>query len=295
MTVAEGLASISLRNILFPTNLASGSDAALAYAAALARRYHSTLHTVTVVPEEITDYVQPPDPFSLRHTAQKKMAELAGLDVLEGLKHREHVEDGFIPETLAEMIERLEIDLVVMGARCHRGVRRLVLGSVAEEIIHSTSCPVMAVGPGVAQPIEPAQKLKHILYATSLSHRSASELQYAVRLAESEHAKLTMLHVLRMPTNASLVDFESQREKTQSRLVQLIPPETASKLETEFLVDSGSPGDRILNVAERTAADLIVLGPRHATYTWASSHLPWVTLHQVLCGARCPVLTLHER
>ena len=70
---------VSLRNILLATDFQPCSETALAYGAVLSRRYDATLYTVSVVPEEITDYVQPPDPFYLRHAAEKKMTNLAGL------------------------------------------------------------------------------------------------------------------------------------------------------------------------------------------------------------------------
>ena len=70
---------IALQNILLPTDFSSFSETALAYGVALCRRYDTTLYTVTVVPEEITDYVQPPDPFFLRHSAEKKMASLGSM------------------------------------------------------------------------------------------------------------------------------------------------------------------------------------------------------------------------
>jgi len=84
---------VSLRSILLPTDFSPCSETALAYGVGLCRHYDTTLYTVTVVPEEITDYVQPPDPFYLRHCAEKKMAHLAELNVFQGIKHREWVKE----------------------------------------------------------------------------------------------------------------------------------------------------------------------------------------------------------
>jgi len=39
----------------------------------------------------ITDYAQPPDPFYLRHSTEKKMANLATPVLLQGIRHREFV------------------------------------------------------------------------------------------------------------------------------------------------------------------------------------------------------------
>jgi nucleotide-binding universal stress UspA family protein len=55
---------ISLRNILLATDFSSCSETALSYAIGMSRRYGATLHTVSVVPAEISDDVQPPDRFT---------------------------------------------------------------------------------------------------------------------------------------------------------------------------------------------------------------------------------------
>jgi len=283
---------VSLQNILLPTDFSSCSELAFLYASSLCRRYGSTLCTVTVVPEEITDYVQPPDPFYLRHSAEKKMAELAGSEQLQGIKHRQLVREGFVSETLLTLIDRLGIDLVVLGTHGRGGVKKLVLGSVAEEIVESARCPVLTVGPKVLPKAD--VKLQRILCAIDLLHGSATELTYALWLTEQEHAHLTLLHVLKPPSHVPPEYAESEKNMTTKRLRQLLPPETSADMEPEFAVEIGTPGEHILKVAERQNADLIVIGPHHTAFARASTHLPWATPHQVLCHARCPVLTVQN-
>jgi len=285
---------VSLQNILVPTDFSSFSETALAYGAALCRRYDTTLYTVTVVPEEITDYVQPPDPFYLRHVAEKKMAHLAELELFQGIKHREWVKEGFVSEVLTDLIDKLEIDLVVLGTHGRGGIKKLVLGSVAERVIESAPCPVLAVGPQVSSILGAELKLHRILCATDLLHASTRALTYAVWLAEQEHAHLTLLHVLKVPTDAPLGYPESEREMAMKRLMQLLPPETSASVEAECIVEIGAPGEHILKVAEEQNADLIVMCPHHTSYARVSTHLPWITPHQVLCHARCPVLTVRD-
>ena len=286
--------SVSLQNILLATDFSPCSETALAYGIGLCRRYDATLCTVTVVPEEITDYVQPPDPFYLRHSAEKKMASLAGLELFQGIKHRELVKEGFVSEVLSDLIERFDIDLVVLGTHGRGGIRKVVIGSVAEGIVDSAPCPVLTVGPHVSAKPGSDLKLRRILYATDLLHGSARALTYALWLAEQEHAHLTLLHVLKMPTDVPLGYPESEKKIVMKRLVQLIPPEAAASVETEFIVEVGAPGEHILKTAESRNADLIVMGPHHTSFTRASTLLPWLTPHQVLCHARCPVLTVRD-
>src|SRR5271170_5617264 len=87
--------AVPIRNVLFATDFSSCSEAALPYGIGMCRRYGATLSAVSVVSSEITYDVRPPDPFYLRHTAERKMAKLVTSGVLEGIKHRELIKERF--------------------------------------------------------------------------------------------------------------------------------------------------------------------------------------------------------
>lgn len=162
MAAAAASTGVSLQSILFPTDFSSSSETALSFGAALGRHYETALYAVTVVPEEITDYVQPPDPFYLLHSAERKMANMVGLAVLEGIRHREYVKQGIV----TDLIDRLEIGLLVTGTHGRSGVKRLLRGSVAEEIASSAPCPVLTAGPLVAPLAATQPVVQRILYVT---------------------------------------------------------------------------------------------------------------------------------
>ncbi len=282
---------ISLQNILLATDFSAYSETALLYAVALSRRYGATMHTVSVVPEELSD-VQAPDPLHCRHSVENKMANLAKSVLFQGIEHHELVTEGYVAEVLSELIGRLEIDLLVLGTHGRRGIKKLLLGSIAEEIVDSACCPVLTVGPQVSWKSEPELKLRRILYATDLLPGSVRALTYALWLTEQEHARLTLLHVLKMPTDVPFGYSGAESDAARERLVQLFAPDPTISAVTEFIVEIGAPAEHILKVAEEQGADLIVMGPHRTSHAQASAHLPWVTSHEVLCSARCPVLTV---
>jgi nucleotide-binding universal stress UspA family protein len=129
-----------------------------------------------------------------------------------------------------------------------------------------------------------------ILCATDLQSGSARVLLYALALAADDNAQLTVLHVLKVPTDSPSEHREAQKAIAMKQLVQLLPPETSTLLETQSIVEIGMPQERIPKVAEDLRADLIVIGPHHTFHPRISAHLPWAMLHQVLSRARCPVL-----
>lgn len=292
MASPTALPGISLKNILFPTGFSSNTDKALAYAVDLAQRYQSTLYTVTVVPEEIVDYVQPPDPFFLLHTAEKKMAQFSEHALLQGIRHQEFVKEGFVSEVLSAMINRLKIDLAVLSTHGRCGISRIVRGSVAEEIINTVTCPVLTIGPKAPPLASPPAVLHRILFVTSLFPGSTRAFAHAEWLAEQDHAHLTLLHVLKPSREVDQAGLESQAEEAKKRLKQFISPEAAAAIETDCMVVTGELAEQILSVAEKEKAELIVMGPHHTSFAKAATHLPWVTPHEVICHAQCPVLTV---
>ena len=120
-------AGISLKNILFATDFSEASKAALPYAAAIARRYDSQLHVAHIMsPASYIVPSQPGDPvtFDSIHEAaladvRQRMETLASH--LKTIPHHTYVREGEVWESLSDIIQTHEIDLLVRGdARTHR-------------------------------------------------------------------------------------------------------------------------------------------------------------------------------
>ena len=57
----------------------------------------------------------------------------------------DYVECGRPSERIVELAKRWPADLIVMGSHARRGVERVLLGSVAEEVMRHAPCPVLIV------------------------------------------------------------------------------------------------------------------------------------------------------
>ena len=76
-------------------------------------------------------------------------------------------------------------------------------------------------------------------------------------------------------------------------LRNLVPPDAELWCEPKCVVERGDSAEKILDVAGRTTADLIVLGVRKpGGVAGAATHLPIATAHKIVSHARCPVLTV---
>ncbi|HVO82658.1 MAG TPA: universal stress protein [Terriglobales bacterium] len=293
MPMLQANLRLSLKTILFTTDFSLASEAALPYVQALVRWYGSKVVVAHSVPPEPALSV-PLDAAPLNmnlnwQQAQNKMTAFLRTDPLPGVVHETVLEQGELWDVLSDLIRRHDIDLVVLGTHGRKGLKKLVLGSAAEQIFRLAPCPVLTVGPNAARPTVQFENWKRILFATDFSAGSLKALPYALSMAEENNAQLMLLHTIPL---VPVQQQEDVQEGARRRLEKLIPPDASDWCQPEFVVRFEFPADGILKVAEERQADLVVMGVRATASPRTSAHLPWATAYEVVCRAHCPVLTV---
>jgi len=301
-------AAVGLKNVLFATDFSIISETAFPYAAAICRHFGSTLHIAHVLSDTAllmmsggVDYVSLGTMYDDANAeAKQKLEQLCAH--LEGVSHRTYVRHGLVWKSLAGIIEQNDVDLVVVGTHGRTGLGKLLLGSVAEDILRHAPCPVLTVGPKVSgharlpafastQPRDlapPPLDLRQIVFASNFTRNSALVAQYAVALAEEFRARLTLLHVIEDYTQ--IIGHPGPAQDGVHRLEELIPKNAVLQYLPETMVEFGSAPERITRIASERQADMIVLGARASEV--GTTHLPWSTAHHVIAQAHCPVLTI---
>jgi nucleotide-binding universal stress UspA family protein len=287
---------VEINNILFATDFGPSSEAALGYAHAIAARHGAKVYLLHVLPPE-ADLPIPLDKFPseldrTRQTATEHMVKLLAGERLRGVAHDALLERGHMEQVLAATIQQHDIDLIVAGTHGHRGLKKLVLGSVAEKIFRQATCPVLTIGPEIGG--DEAGEFSHVLYATDFSQGSLKALPWALALACENNAKLTMLHVIQEISEAGMEYLDEVSAACKQRLSELLPPGVGTWCKPEFFVEFGPAADTILKIAEEQQAEIIVMGARHTRMPAAASHLPWATAYRVVCQSHCPVLTVRS-
>jgi nucleotide-binding universal stress UspA family protein len=56
-----------------------------------------------------------------------------------------HLRMGAVDLEIVALAKELQADLIVMGCRGHRGIRRAIEGSISDAVIRHASCPVLVV------------------------------------------------------------------------------------------------------------------------------------------------------
>lgn len=129
--------------ILFPTDFSSASNAGLAHATALARDSGAML-IILHVEEPAPAYVgelyygmAEPDHAELKRMLDKVVPP----DTNVRYEHRMFIGDP--ADVIVETAEKEHTDLIVLGTHGRTGLRRLLMGSVAEAVVRRSSCPVL--------------------------------------------------------------------------------------------------------------------------------------------------------
>src|ERR1039457_2995591 len=305
---AKQPAAINIRNVLYATDFSNTAEAAFPYATAICRKFGSTLHTAHVLSDTNlslmvggVDYVTFETLYNdAQAAAQEKVNEVTTR--VGEIPNRTYLRHGQVWTNLRGIIAENGIDLIVVGTHGRTGLGKLLLGSVAEDILRHAPCPVLTVGPKVSgratlpafqkpgRDLAPVDlELRQIVFATNFAQNSALVAQEAVSLAEEFRARLTLLHVIEDYTQ--LGSRPSPMEDGVRRLKDLIPRNAAMQYLPETVLEFGVAADCILKVASERESDMIVLGAR-AFAEVGTTHLPWSTAHHVIAQAHCPVLTI---
>jgi len=203
---------------------------------------------------------------------------------------------GISPATvILDYADEQDVDLIIVGTHGRRGLRHLLLGSVAEEVVRLAERPVLTVRQGATGEWTGFER---ILVPIDYSEHSNVALSYAKELAAAEGARLHLLHVLEVgaypdfyfPVQAAQMFDTPELEKRalahlRDRLERAPGPET----ETSLRVELGHPAQKIAEFAEEgVRADLVVIASH------GRSTLQRVLLGSVAEGvirrARTPVL-----
>jgi len=153
-----------LGRILFATDFSDVAEGAWLTARSLAAVFEAELIVEHAIPPLPMHGDAPPEIISRYWAEARVEAErgLARLGVEAGrLKLRTRLEEGRIADRILRAAAEERADLIVMGTAGRTGVRRVLLGSVAAEVVRLAQCPVVIVGPARQKEEESEPEAEH--------------------------------------------------------------------------------------------------------------------------------------
>ena len=289
------------RNILCPVDFSDHSRQALAYAALVAARTKGRLATI---------YVEDPmlaaaaavayDERALMDKGRKELRRLAErviapyglsidkvtIDVGVGRPHKE----------ISRTAERLECDLIVMGAHGRTGAQKMMFGSTTHRTLRHSPIPVLATPPVKGRVKAPARDWPGALALApiDLDGRDRAEALIAAIAARELGTMLELVHVVEPVVEPPWLEVDAARRNLQrQRLAQSQLQSVKNEIPwaiAGYRVDVGQPAAKLADAAASADIGLVIMtrrrgqglfGPRQGSISY-----------QVLTGAATPVLAL---
>ncbi len=284
--------------ILIATDL-SDLDRLMPFALEQAQEAHSRLillHAIASSATMAVDAVGMPyyDPSGALEVAEKVLRPWCDVARRRGVECNSIVREGHPAQQIAAAARQFQADRIILGTRSRGRLGKMLLGSVAEQVLRSVNLPVITVGPEAHLPVISGDDERVVLHATTLRETSRPSAALACQLAAELKAKLVLLHVLpsaeEMIREGEVSDFDA----AAGRELRALATDTVGgcNLPIETIVLHGNPSIEILAEAADRRASLIVLGATHRSAFDNLTHDR--TVYRVLAHARCPVLTLRE-
>jgi len=286
--------AITLNRLLFATDFSAASETAFEYAKSITERYRAQLYVVHVIDLDVFDLISSEsttDVLKQAHEqARQKIADMITTRELPSDQCHIVVTHGVVPDALTGLMRQHDIELAVLGTHGRRAFKKLLLGSIAEEVFRIAPCAVLTVSPKTA-PIAANIKVRHVLYPVEFAPDPSDAAKYAISLAERYGAQLTVMNVAEdMPASANTrEDFPMPAGRW---IEDHISKSSGLRSRLHFERGFGPAAKAILNFASNATVDVIVVGvyPQDPTI---AAHLPKSdTAYELVSRAPCPVLTI---
>jgi nucleotide-binding universal stress UspA family protein len=203
--------AFKIETILVPLDFSRASMEALDYAVSLSKQLRATIHLLHVHPPD--EAVSVPGGAHLLLQSAEAIERLN--EELTGI-HRKRVEP-FCPENchirggrpyqeIIGLARELDANLIVLSTRGYSGLKHLLLGSTAEQVVRSAPCPVLVARKRRSKASPEAFGIRTILVPTDFSQCALAGAEYAAFLAKTLGATLRLFHAIYPYTNYVFVD-----------------------------------------------------------------------------------------
>lgn len=164
-------------------------------------------------------------------------------------------------------------DLLAMGAPSASWLGGLLMAGVADSALGDLRTPLLTVHGETTTSL-----LEHVLLASDAREDSAAPLALAGEIARAGSSRMTLLHALGHLRQVDHRELAAQAEELRARGTR----------EPDLVLRHGRPHEVIVDLADRLAASLVVLGSRRLAGPRALGSVSRRVVHE----AGCSVLTV---
>ncbi len=300
---------ILMKKILCGIDFSDFSGMTLSYGLALCKEYGAKLYVCHVIDlpaatmygEGIADPLE-----QKRRITEYAYTYINGLVGDTQVAWEPFVTIGHTADEIAGLAADNQVDLAITSTHGRSGLKRMLLGSVTERLMHILPCPLLAVRrpekPGDFRPGQPIE-LKRILVGCDFSPDSDLALEYGLSLAQEFESELHLVHVIEPPVYENLVKdlthaaettfLEDMRLQLKESLDNMVPQDARPWCKPVTALVAGQPNEELTKYALVNKMDLIVLGVRG--HGLVEKLFIGSTTDRVMRQAHCPVLSVQPK
>lgn len=271
-----------LKTIVVATDLEGRSEAALEYARKLASGYGARIvlaHGTDPLEYAMVDGVPSPVWQKLSAQARAVLDELSADLLREGIHSHSEVRQGAVVDMLIEVAQEYEAGLIVIGTRGRQGAGPIAVGSIAEELVRKSNCPVLAVAAdwnaGEYRPVPGGP----VLLALEQNDAAPAAVETARSLAQVFNRTLLLVHARGSAEVSAILNPNSARLEE----LGLAP---GGDVHVRMIVKDGTPADAIAQAIEQYKPSILVVGVKRKS----DSPGPHGTVFGLLAASHVPVL-----
>lgn len=234
------------------------------------------------------------DPAGALDIAEKVLEPSCEIARKRGIICEQVIREGHPAQQILAAVRQFHVDRILLGTRSRGKVSKLLIGSVAEQVLRSVNIPVITVGPEARLPVAGSQPERVVLHATTLREASRPSAVLAGHIASVLGGRLVLMHVLPPVSDMQGKGLPTGLDSAAMQELRKLAAEITRDIDVrvEPKVAHGNPSIEILAESAEYHACLMVLG---ATHRSALENLTRDrTIYKVLAHARCPVMTLRE-
>ncbi len=289
------------KNILVPLDGSALSEAALGPARLFAERLDAPVTLLHVIEQDAPAQVHAERHLTNPEEAEAYLRQVAERTFPTGVRVKTHVHVAPVTDVARSIVEHADLefkpDLIITCTHGRGGVRDVLFGSIAQQVIAQGTTPLLLIKPGID-----AFQMTSILLPLDPDSFHDESLAPGEFLARTFHAKLQLLSVIPtygtltgeqaaasslMPATAQAV-LDLREENARTHLNQHVQELRQDGLGASAIVARGDPAPTIVKTADASEADLIILSTHRRAGMgafWARSVAP-----KVAQLARTPVL-----
>lgn len=279
--------SEKMKTIVVATDLGEKSEAALEYARKLAAAYGARIvlaHGLDPLEYAAVETVPGKILRRMPEQARAVLDEMVAGLLREGIHSHSELLQGAVVDILLEIAKEHRAGLIVVGTRGRHGAGPIAVGTIVEQLVRRSTCPVLAVAAdwnaGEFRPTPGGP----IMLAAEKNNAMSSAIEAAQSIAGTFHRTLIVVHG-RTAAEVSAILNPGSTTPEQFGIV------TTNEQPVRYVVKDGQPVEAIEQAIEQYHPAILIAGVKRKS----DSPGPHGTIFSLLAAARVPMLCVPEQ